>query len=414
MKENTKKTTLTATVINALEPKEKPFEIRDSKLTGFILRVQPTGKMSYVCQYARGKRVNIGPANVLTPTQARETARAILGDVARGIDPMADKRKVKADTFEAYILNVYAPWVHAHHGNGENTIKMLRAQFFPILGKCKLDEITPWNVEKWRSARLKAGAKPSSLNRYLNALKAALARAVDWNIIEGNPLAKVKPLKGDNQPAVRFLSETEEDRLRAALDAREGRIRQERATANAWRSARGYKLLPDLAGGYVDHLKPLVLLSLNTGLRRGELLNLERGHVADPDAPSLITVSGKTAKTGQTRHVPLNSEAAEILTAWLKQSTGKLVFPLNGVKTSWKNLLKEAQITAFRWHDMRHHFASRLVMSGVDLNTVRELLGHSDLKMTLRYAHLAPQIKAAAVETIVRRQAPDKVIELSR
>jgi site-specific recombinase XerD len=73
------------------------------------------------------------------------------------------------------------------------------------------------------------------------------------------------------------------------------------------------------------------------------------------------------------------------------------------VKTSWKGIRNTAKIKNFRWHDMRHHFASRLVMAGVDLNTVRELLGHSDLAMTLRYAHLAPEHKANAVEKLVRQ-----------
>ena len=74
---------------------------------------------------------------------------------------------------------------------------------------------------------------------------------------------------------------------------------------------------------------------------------------------------------------------------------------MDNVRKSWAGVLKEAHISHFRWHDLRHHFASRLVMAGVDLNTTRELLGHSDLKITLRYAHLAPEHKAEAMERLV-------------
>jgi integrase len=105
------------------------------------------------------------------------------------------------------------------------------------------------------------------------------------------------------------------------------------------------------------------------------------------------------------RHIPLNTEALSTLREWKAQSdeSAELVFvgknggSFDNIKKSWWAVLASAKINDFRWHDLRHHFASMLVMGGVDLNTVRELLGHADIKMTLRYAHLAPQVKADAV-----------------
>jgi site-specific recombinase XerD len=107
----------------------------------------------------------------------------------------------------------------------------------------------------------------------------------------------------------------------------------------------------------------------------------------------------------------MNKVSFDTLTRWRKQmkhtAPGSLVFPspqtgeiMGDCRTAWENLLERAQINNFRWHDMRHDFASQLVMRGVDLNTVRELMGHADLKMTLRYAHLAPNAKMRAVELL--------------
>jgi integrase len=97
--------------------------------------------------------------------------------------------------------------------------------------------------------------------------------------------------------------------------------------------------------------------------------------------------------------VPLNDEATGTLRNWREQSGAKgRVFEIaTGFKTAWAKLLKRAGITEFRWHDLRHHFASRLVQRGVPLNTVRDLLGHGTVQMSLRYAHLAPDQRRAAV-----------------
>jgi integrase len=168
-------------------------------------------------------------------------------------------------------------------------------------------------------------------------------------------------------------------------------------------------VLPELDDShFVDHLKPALLLSINTGIRRGELMKLLWTDVNLGKDASLF-VRGISSKSSKGRHVPLNDEAKNTLIQWKAQQgntrhvfTGQDDQPITDFKTAWNNLLEKAEIENFRWHDMRHHFASRLVMAGVDLNTVRELLGHSDLKMTLRYAHLAPARKMNAVQLLMR------------
>jgi site-specific recombinase XerD len=124
----------------------------------------------------------------------------------------------------------------------------------------------------------------------------------------------------------------------------------------------------------------------------------------------ILTVTGATAKSGHTRRVPLNREALEVLTAWHarqgKPKSDAFVFPghdgerMTRIDTSWESLMKAAKLKNFRLHDCRHHFASKLVQAGVDLYTVKELLGHSEIAMTERYSHLKPESLRAAVERI--------------
>jgi len=403
-------------LIASLKPKAKPYEVRDISLKGFGLRVQPSGVKSYFVEYARGKRLSLGKTSVLTPVEARQQARVVLAKVVQGLDPLEEKHKAKKHILESFITEEYAPWILTHRKTGKATIRMLKANFFNLFGRQKLDSITSLSVEKWRSKALESGLSAASINRYIGTLKSVLSKAVSWGFISKNPLNGLKPLKLDSNGRVRFLSTEEEARLRAALSQREEAIKKKRISANNWRLARGYKLLPEI-NGFADHLMPIVLIALNTGLRRGELFNLKWQDINFNE--KMLTVSAESAKSGKTRHIPLNDEAFSVLLT-LKQyaQDQEFVFPgkngerLNNIKSAWRGVLKKAGITNFRFHDLRHTFASKLVMAGVDLNTVRELLGHSDYKMTLRYAHLAPEAKRAAVEKLNKNNKEAKIYVL--
>lgn len=393
-------------LLKTLQPQEKPYEVRDTKQDGFILRVQPSGSMSYICEYARGKRITIAKTTAIKPEQARDRAVNIVAQAKNGLDPIQEKKKEQTGILQDYIDQKYGPWVEAHRKTGKETVARIKACFVDLL-KVQISDLTAWQLEKWKTARIKAGTKPATVNRDLTALKAALSKAVEWGMLDVHPLTKVKPAKVDKSKKIRFLDSAEEKRLRQALEDRAEVMRQERDSANQWRTDRGYKLLPSLrAVTFTDHMAPMVLLAINTGIRRGEMFSLTWENV--DLQRSMLTIEGDNAKSGSTRHVPLNNEALTVLKKWQSQTKktglvfpGKKGQPMDNIKKGWSGIVKAAKLPNFRWHDLRHHFASRLVMAGVDLNTVRELLGHSDIKMTLRYAHLAPEHKAAAVEMLM-------------
>lgn len=422
-----KKIKITARVIQSLKPTGQRYEVHDIELKGFYVRVTPSNKLTYYQTYFRAgkrERFTIGDAKVLTVAQAKERAIQILADAARDKDPKEEQRKNRIPPLIDFIKQQYGPWVLENRKAGRPTLNHLASRVYSDFHSKKINEITPWLIEKWRTRRRKDGIEFSTINRDVSRLRALLYKAIEWGIITEHPFAKVKQYREDNNKKVRYLRMEEEQALRAALDQREEEMRIKRANYNKWRAERKYRTLEDLYElPFADYLKPMVLLSINTGLRRGELFDLQWNDV-DLNQ-KILTVDGERTKSGKTRYVPLNSEALDILQKWKvqsKESSNMLFQSKDGgrfqdVKKAWARLLKMAGIEKFRWHDMRHHFASRLVMAGVDLNTVRELLGHSDMKMTLRYAHLSPEVKANAVAKLrfepLPTRNPIKIQELS-
>ncbi|MCB1751017.1 MAG: tyrosine-type recombinase/integrase [Gammaproteobacteria bacterium] len=360
-----------------------------------MLRVQPNGtKIWKLIQ--NGKPRTLGTMPVMTYSMAVEKALAIL----RGEDPDAKPEEppvVEVMTFGKYLTDHYNEYLEQNYSRPKETQAYLAS--FKLADK-PLEDIRLADVETWRIKKQKAGLKPATINRQSKALKTALQRAVDLDLLPTNPLARLKFLKFDKRPVIRYLTDAENKRLLATLMARDSRLREGRRNANEWRKERDYDLLPEL-GEYADNLTPLVMLALNTGLRRGELWNLQWGDI-DLKRQTL-TVHGKGAKSGQTRHIPLNNTAVSVLKIHkgkVAQLPANPVFGKHFFQKSFGNLLKAARIENFRFHDIRHTFASRLVMAGVPLNTVRELMGHSSIEMTLIYAHLAPDNLRAAVEML--------------
>lgn len=405
---------ISKTLIKGLEAKEKPYEVSDTQISGFILRVQPTGRKTFYFAYRNKagvkQRVKIGLLGPMTLEQARDKARLLDADIAQDIDIGKQKAKEKhqakvaQETTLAYFLeHKFSPWAEANLKAGQATVDRINTSF-KAYEKKPIHELNIPLIDAWRTKQLKAGLKPSTINRQVNSLKGLLRQAVAWEMIDSHPLQGLKDLKVDNSPKVRYLKEDESKRLLETLEKRDEELKQARERGNEHRRQRGYELYPSLLDlAYADRMTPLILLSIKTGMRRGELFDLLWEDVSFEQ--KLITVKGDTTKTSKTRYIPLGPIAIEALKKWEDQQTkaNSRVFPaddggrLDNVRKSWASILKSAKLTNFRWHDMRHDFASQLVMKGASLNTVRELCGHAKYETTLRYAHLAPSHKAEAV-----------------
>jgi integrase len=399
---------LTETTIPKLQPENRRYDIRDHQISNLYLTVYPSGKKAWVFRYraeGKSKRFRIGDADSISPTKARTKAKTLAGEIANGIDPNKEKqverrkvRKAKDGTLRTFIENRYEPWVLIERRSGAETVGCIRGRFSFLLDK-PMESVTHWEMEKWRKERHKAGISPGTTNRQIAALRACMSKAVEWDVIDNHPLQGLKPARVDKNSVIRTIDGSEEKRLRDALRARDREIRKKRMSGNEWRHQRHHELMPEF-GYYVDHLEPMVLLAINTGMRRGEILHLQWNDIGQTE----IVVQGATAKSSQTRTIPMNAEAKKILEHWSSNSEwvfpGPNESPLTTVKRSWGGIRESAKLPALRFHDLRHTFATRILQRGADIKTVSELLGHADIATTTKYLHATDESKKKAVELL--------------
>ena len=243
-----------------------------------------------------------------------------------------------------------------------------------------LDQLTTETIKRWRMDFIHAKERPrkaSTVNRHLSFLKARLNEAVSDGILLSNPLTGLAALK-EADHRVRYLDDDERSRFMHILNQRD------------------------------DFLKPMCLIALYTGLRRGEIYSMKWDHIQWQN--NSIYIPASSAKNHTSGTVPINRVLVESLQAWQQCSDGTIawVFPSpvtqakrQGPCVAFNNFMSQTGINDFHFHDMRHDFASRLVQRGIDLYQVKELMRHKDIKMTQRYAHLAPKQLHDAVEALL-------------
>ncbi len=276
------------------------------------------------------------------------------------------KEKVKFEDFSTEYLQIHSKVNKKSWKTDEYHLLGLKKYF---CGKY-LFTITVKDIEQFKTNRLIEVA-PATVNRELATLKTMLSKAVAWGKLHDNVAKRVKFLK-EPRGRLRFLEREE---------------------------------IIDLLSKCSKRLRPIVVTALNTGMRRGEILGLKWYDI--DFKRNIITILD--TKNGEKREVYMNEQVKTALIRVPKNPESPFIFckkngkPFHNLRKSFFTALDKSDITNFTFHDLRHTFASQLVMSGTDINTVRELLGHKDIRMTLRYSHLSPSYKRRAVDILGRK-----------
>ncbi len=327
---------------------------------GSVYQRKPRGSWTIDYRTSEGKRIQKTVKGALSKTDAIAALRDALKEEFQGVEstPCISFSEYSDLFLENYSVPNKRSWKCDYYA--------LNAHLKPFFKSFRLHEVTPLHIEKFRAEKLRAGLARSSTNRLLALLKRMFSVAEEWDYVKGNPVK-----------AVRMFSERENMRERVLTEDEERRLLKESA----------------------DHLKPIITVALNTGMRKNEILTLTWNQV---DLGERLIRVVKT-KSGRSRSVPVNDTLYRVLKVFPKMGKPIHVFPdpktgkpYKEVRTSWEGACRRAGIK-LRFHDLRHTFACRLVQRGCDIETLRALLGHHSISITERYVHTNEKQKREAV-----------------
>lgn len=390
--------------VNKAKPRDTKYKLWDDG--GLYLLVQPSGVKSYYLLYKdpNGKKREIKIADGGASLQeARERAQMWKGTAARGNDPQKkykpgpeDRPKVEIikDPTVLDVRNAYKAYLIPDNEsvtpplkNGPKTLGQIDAmRLFDGFFDKRFSQIDYTVIQQYINfAKTERKNREVSINGRLRNFYVMWNWGIKNNLISDKyqPPERQKLQEKDSTKRLRYLTPEERERLYRALDERE--------------KVHG-----------VDYLKTAVIISNYTGIRQGALLALKWGDLTEHTNGKLtMHLSPMSSKSVKDYDLPLSERVVSALKDWKRFSEkewgtvsadnyviryGKLGAQLTEIKRSWLTVLKQAEITCFRWHDLRHDFASQLVMRGVPIEQVQKLMTHETIAMTLRYAHLAPNV----------------------
>ena len=383
--------TLSNRAVGKLEV-EKDTVFWDRELTGFGVRVYPTGSKVYIAQ-ARGpegpKRVAVGRHGVINADEARKRAAYIIARVKAGEEAIPKPMKpVGGPTVAELCARYMEEYVSVRCKPGTAALyrSVIDRHVLPALGRLPLTALSRAQVAEFHENLYET---PAVANMALCVLSAMYEQAARWGMVpEGcNPCRLI--MKYPERRRERFLTDSEFTHLGEALDEAEAR------------------------GGVSASAVAAIRLLALTGCRRSEVVGLRREDVA-LEAGELRLPDSKTGA----RAVALPPQAVELLAGLLDAHDGPWVIPgrkpgtrLANIDEAWRAIRERAGLHDVRLHDLRHSYASRALALGEALPVIGKLLGHSRLETTARYAHLARDSAQEAAERVAASIAADVLDE---
>lgn len=361
---------------------EKLVHYLDEEIPGFLLEYRRSGTGTWYFRYrdSDGKLhfFRLGSLRELDPPEARARAYTLYKLVLAGGDPREATASVRgAPRLDEFVTTRYLPHARWKKRSWDADRRMLRLHVLPRFGARRMDAVRQADIIAWQMDMRGKGLAPGTCNRVASLLKFVFSCAVRWGVLaaDQNPCRGVEAF-ADNGGRERYLSAAEARALLAEI-----------ALYPARPSALAIKLL------------------LFTGARKSEILSA-RWEYVDWER-RLLTVP--LSKSGKARHIPLSDEALLILRDLPRRRGVPWLFynprterPLRSVFHTWNAIRSRLGLTDVRLHDLRHSFASYLVNSGCSLYEVQKILGHYDPRVTMRYAHLAPESLIRAANLVGR------------
>jgi site-specific recombinase XerD len=369
------------------KPADKRTEYCDSEVRGLLIEVRsaPDSIPTWYLRYkANGKTAYTRLGNVQELTLAQARKQAIVLKAKHTLAPKqaaTDKAPMGSMTLDTFMRDHYFPHAAQHKRSVKRDDQLHRLRIGPKFGHLALSAINRRDVQAFQNSLLKEGLSPASADHHVKLMRRVLNLAVQWEMLEKNPLKGIELYLVDNQ-VENYLDAEQLDRLVEVLRTDKNRM-----------------------------VCLILMFLISTGSRLTESLTATWKNVSVEGG--VWRVDASLSKSKKSRSIPLNDSALWVLEQLTSKGKSDYLFPspvtgkpYTTISRAFWRILKVANVPRIRIHDLRHGFASLLVSGGRSLYEVQQILGHSDPKVTMRYAHLsarALQDAANAASVIVRK-----------